>query len=328
MVGLACSALAQLPPAAAAAPDTATATFGWSSPAAAPSALTLWPEDALFGQDVFLILDHASGVQPQPLDSLTVDVPWIELVTTPVRPGDLPLPPSEGPRQLARLRVYREGPWRPVWQDGPRSEVQLVQGRVDDPTAVEPVRDPRAIGGVPAWLVVLVTGLILLGIMALLIWRWRARRRAWQPVHRDLGPPAWLAAARALQELEQESLLAREQLDTLARILRCYIHGRFHVAAEEMTAPELMTAALAAGWHHEVVAGLAELLARCDDARYAPARVGSQDVHQAMSLALDLIDEVRIQPVWTPVPAADLAAATAAWDRLRRRYPSREVAPC
>jgi len=315
-------AAAQMPASAPAPPDTALATFSWASPAAAPSAITIWPSEAMFGQELVLILDHADGLQPQPLDSLRVDVPWIELLPAPVNPGDVPLPPSEGPRQMARLRIYREGPWLPRWQDGPEAAVQVVSGRVDDPAAVEPVRDPRGIGGLRPWVLILVAVLLLLGVAMLVWWRWRVRRHRWEPAHRRLEPPAWLVAAVALRDLDGQSLLAREYLDGLAGVLRRYLHGRFFIAAEEMTAPEILMASRRAGWRAGTIAGFAELLATCDDVRYAPDRVGSQDVQAALCRALDLIERVRILPVWTPVAPAELAAAKTAWEQLRQRCPA------
>ncbi len=305
-------------------PDTAVARFSWPQDAGRAPLLTLWPDTLAFGQDALVILDHGEGTVPLPLDSLRVDVPWLEPVPDGAVSVDPQLPPPEGPRQLARFRVYREGPWRAAWADGPSGRVQVVEGRVDDPAAVEPVRDPRAIGGIPEWLFTALVGVAGPGAggAAALWWRWRRHRHGWQPVHRTLPPPAWLDAALALRDLEQRSLLGREHLDGLAAVLRRFLQDRFFLAATEMTAPEVLAAARTAGWRQPVMSGFAELLAACDDARYAPDHVGSQEVYRAVQGSLDLMEAVRIQPVWTPVAPDRLADARAAWALLRQRYPS------
>ena len=103
-----------------------------------------------------------------PLEPLVTAIqPALELAFH-VQPGPAvtdtePLPPPEGPRQLARFRIYREGLWRAAWGDGPAGPTLAVSGRVDDPGAIEPVRDPRAIGGIPRWLLVTVAILLLAG---------------------------------------------------------------------------------------------------------------------------------------------------------------------
>ena len=67
---------------------------------------------------------------------------------------------------------------------------------------------------------------------------------------------------------------------------------------------------------------LARILARCDEARYAPASVTAPQCREGMQGLLDLIDAERIEPVWTPVPPPRRAEAQQAWDRLRERYPA------
>ena len=112
------SAGAQLPEAAIAPADTAVARFAWTGDGPTPAAIGVWPEEARFGQRVVVMLDHPLGTDPPPLDSLRVDVAWLDRAPAGAA-AELPLPPPEGPRQLAHFRVYREGPWRAAWQKGP-----------------------------------------------------------------------------------------------------------------------------------------------------------------------------------------------------------------
>jgi len=167
-----------------------------------------------------------------------------------------------------------------------------------------------------------VAGTLVLAAAALLIRRWRRRRVALDIAHRRLAPPAWIGAAIRLRSLEQEALLDRDHLDAVARVLRHYLHGRFFIAAEEMTADEVREAARRAGWAEDVLSGFADLLTLCDDARYAPDLIGSQRLQDYLATTLDLIEAVRIEPIWTPVPASELAEAKAAWTWLRERYPA------
>lgn len=314
------SAGAQLPEAAIAPADTVVARFAWTGDGPTPAAIGVWPEEARFGQRVVVMLDHPLGTDPPPLDSLRVDVAWLDRAPAGAA-AELPLPPPEGPRQLAHFRVYREGFWRAAWQEGPAGTVQRVDGRVDDSASVAPVRDPRVIGGLPAWAVWLVAGALLVLLALLAWWRWRRRRRH-APAHRALPPPAWLEAARRLEALQRQPLLAREHLDALAGIVRRYLRGRFLLPAEEMTADEVLHAARVAGWPSPTLAPFARLLATCDDARYAPEQVGSELVQRCVRETVDLIDAVRVTPRWTPVSPGELAGAQAAWRHLRELYPA------
>lgn len=326
---LASLASAQSPPAPAPAPvDTAVVRLSWPGPA--PRSVSVWPDEVLFGQEIVIVLDLAEELDTAVVDSLAVDAPWLEPVPASAA-IDLPLPPATGPRQLARYRIYREGPWRVAWGDGAAGPVQMVSGRVDDPAQIEPVRDPRAIGGVPRWLLVTFAVGLLLACLGSAWWLWRRRQERIEPVYPRLPAPAWIAAAVALRRLEQERGLDRDSLDALAGILRRYVRGRFHLPAEEMTAPELRSAADRAGWAREVLTGFADLIAACDDARYAPDRIGSPVVHRGVGRALDLIEAVRIDPEYTPVSAGELVEARAAWSWLRERHPlesAGEVSRC
>lgn len=309
-----------------AAPDTAVVHLSWPGADLTPTAISLFPDTLVFGDEALVILDQAADLPPLPLDSLQVDVPWLDLIADGSDLALPDLPAAAGDRQVVRFRVYREGPWRVAGTGGAASSVQLVTGRVDDLASVEPVRDPRAIGGVPRWLLMMLTALAVVLAVLGAWWRWRRGGRGqWEPAFAALPPPAWLQAATALRTLDQDAMLGRERLDGLALILRRYLEHRFFLAATEMTAPEIAAAARNGGVHAATLVAFADLVATCDDARYRPEHVGSQQVSEAMGRALDLIEAVRVQPRWTPVPAAELADAHAAWTMLRQRYPASDL---
>jgi len=318
---------AQMSPmgAAPASPDTAVAQFSWRDGGPEPGGLAVFPGQTQLGDVVVLVLDLPADSMPTGTDSLRVDVDWLEPAPTVqvALPEDFPAP--RGVWFLAPFRIYRLGPWRPAWGDGPPGPLLAVSGRLEGAADLAPIRDPRALGGLPLWVLVLAVGLALLAGLLLLVRRWRGRGRVAVAADRPLPPPAWMPAAVALWNLEQTPGHDRAFLDSLAAILRRYLGGRYHLPAQEMTAGEISVAVLRAGWPAARLRSFAKLLATCDEARYAPAAVGGQRCRQDMQQVIDLIDGERVEPVWSPVSASARTDAAAAWQELRRRYPDPEA---
>ncbi|HOX26600.1 MAG TPA: hypothetical protein PLL30_05420 [Candidatus Krumholzibacteria bacterium] len=337
VLGAASLGAAQAPPATVpAAPDTAVARLSWADGSPGPRTLVVTPAAAALGDVVAIVLDHAPGVLPPPLDSLRVDVDWLEPAIDAPLPDVASLPAAAGARQIAPFRIYRLGAWRPVWDGGPSGPLATVAGRLTDPQVRADVRDPRAVGGVPRWQMALVGGL-LAALAGFVLWRrWRRRGGARFAPDQPLAPPAWLAAAIDLRNLERDgtggAADGRAYLDRLASIVRRYVHGRYHLPAEEMTAAEISAAAARRGWPPAALRSFVTLLAECDRVRYAPVAVSALQCRECLGDALDLIEDARVMPAWSPVAGTTLAEAEAAWRELRARLPrrasERQDSPC
>ena len=327
VVLLAGGAGAQMAPmgAAPAPADTAVAHFSWRGEGPEPGGLVVFPGQAVLGDIVVLVLDLPAGSALAGADSLQVDVDWLEPAPAVevTLPEDFPAP--GGVWFLAPFRIYRLGPWRPAWADDSPGPLLAVTGRLEGAGDLAPVRDPRALSGLPLWVLILAGGLVLLAGVLLLLRRWRHRGLVAAAADRPLPPPAWMPVAVDLWRLEQTPGHDRAYLDSLAAIVRRYLGGRYHLSAAEMTAGEITVAALRAGWPAVRLRSFARLLATCDEARYAPAAVGGQRCRRDMQMAIDLIDGERVEPVWSPVSASAQADAAAAWQELRRRYPATTV---
>jgi len=337
VLGLAAVAAAQTPaglPAASAAPDTAVVRLRWTGTGTAPRVVAVIPDTVAFGGVVAIVLEDDGGTEGQAPAALQVEAPWLEPAPDAIVPELANLPAPRGARTVAPYRVYRVGPWRPAGDDGRLGPVVQTIGRLTDSTALAPVRDPRAVAGVPRWLVILGGALALVALAGWLLRRRRRRRAGWA-ADLPLVPPAWIAAALALRDLDQAAsgpVEGRRYLDQLAGIVRRYLLGRLLLPAEEMTAAELAEADRRGGWPPAQLRGFTRVVAACDEARYAPPAVSALQCRDRLAEVLDLIEAVRIMPVWSPVPAPLLADAEAAWRDLRARHPRRaavaQEAPC
>lgn len=312
-----------------AAADTAIARFSWRAEAPQTLQLRVVPDAGELGDLVAVVVEGPQNVEFPPAATLLVDVDWLEPADAPTAQTLLTdalaaLPAAVGPRAVSFWRVYRLGPWRAAWQDGTPGEVLQVHGRLADSGEYLPVRDPRQLAGLPRWLVWALACVALAAAWWIGRRRWRRRGSAAALDSLPLPPPAWLEAALALRELDRSSGDVRRdgrgELDRLASIARRYVQARFHLPAVEMTATELAAAAREAGWPAAQTDGFVRLLAACDQLRYAPPAITARHYRDCLAEALNCIDGVRIQPVWTPAPAQTLAAATAAWQELQQRY--------
>jgi hypothetical protein len=311
-----------LPASVPAPPDTAVARFAWAEEGPRPVAIAVAPTAVKLGQLVTVMIDLPAGTEAPPVATLAVDVDWLEPAPDAAPAAPAGLAPAAGPRLLAPFRVYRLGPWRAAWGEAQPGRVLLVNGALEPGAGFVPVRDPRRLGGLPFWALLAAVAVLAVTLALFLWWRWRGRPAAIEAADRPLPPPAWLQAAVELWGLEDARGHDRSYLDGLAGVLRRYLHGRFHLPAEEMTASEIAAAAGRTGWPEARLGAFATILAGCDQARYAPAGVSAQQCRDGMRRLLDLIEAERVDPVWTPVPAERRAAAAAAWQRLRERYPA------
>lgn len=320
---------------ASAPPDTLVARFSWrEGDEPVPVSLTTTPTVVRLGEVVAVILEGSPQTVWPAAEAVQVDVDWLEPVPVaaelvqslePVAVLDA----GDRPQLITAWRVYRLGPWRAAWADGPAGEVLQVAGRLDAQAPIQPVRDPRAAGGLPRWLPWLLLAALLMGCGFWLWRRWRGRASPPAAADQPLPAPAWLQAALDLSDLDHSVAGApaagRDFLDRLAGILRRYLQGRFHLPAVEMTAAELAPAARRAGWPADQLEGFLQVLATCDRLRYAPPEVSARHCRDCFGQALECIERVRVEPVWSPVPPSQLAAASHAWQDLRARHPSRSA---
>jgi hypothetical protein len=224
------------------------------------------------------------------------------------------LPAAPGERLVASYRVYRTAPFRLEWQ-GRNSSVVLVRGRVEDPSRLAAIRDPRPVGWFTPAAAVLLAALVLLAAAAW--WWWRRRRRDNSARDWSLPEPAWIGTALALRALLAERLLERGEarlfLDGLASVARRHAAGHFGVAAAEMTGRELIASCDARGYAPEQPEALARIIDAADLRRYDPAAPTAEWCrHEAVDL-LAALSATRVMPRQTPVTAERMLEAGKAW---------------
>ncbi len=329
---------ASMPPASVV-PDTVSAELGGPRHWPAPVAVSLWPAEPRFGEVAALLLDFPGEVRGFRADSLATAADWLEVVSPAAdRPwwrrwggGDDPAAriaaeataPAAGTwRAAVPVRVYTTGPAQIVWRDGPGTGVFPVRGRLGATDESAAVRDPRGLGWYAGRVAFVVLALVATAVLAL--WLRRRLRRGATAVDRPLPVPGWLSAAIALWRLDQEDLPARGEgrafLDRLAAILRAYVAARYHLPACESTATELLAAIEGSGWPETPLRDFVALIAAADADRFAPGRIEPARCRADLGRAVALIAAVRIEPRYTPVPAALKVEAEAAWQGLCRRH--------
>ncbi|MBK7045713.1 MAG: hypothetical protein IPH48_04160 [bacterium] len=225
------------------------------------------------------------------------------------------LPASPGERVVATYRVYRTAPFRLEWL-GRTSPVVLVRGRVDDPSRLAAIRDPRPVGWFTAAAAVLLALLVLLAAASWWWWR-RRRRRDNAALDWSLPEPAWIGTALALRALLAERHLERGDtrlfLDGLAAVARRHAAGHFGVAAAEMTGRELIASCNARGYAPMQPEALARIIDAADLHRYDRAGPTAEWCrHEAVDL-LTALSATRVMPRQTPVAAERLLEAGKAW---------------
>ncbi len=298
---------------ASAPPDTLTLTLAGPPGVPEPVLRSAGPDSVLFGGELTVICDHAAAGST-PVDSVTVDADWAEIVAAERGDGDFTL----------RLRLTRAGPFRLAWSGGPPThQVLHVVGRLGPADQPDPLRDPRGLG----WRLGRLLAALL--IAAALLWLWRRLRRRGPPETGEddpLLPPAWLRAAVDLAALLDEGLASRGEgrafLHRLDLVCRRFLADRYHVGAVEMT-PDEIRAALR-DRHHPPELGerFASLLDDCDRLRFAPGEPAASVCHDLLAAVVAAVAEVRIEARWTPVPPALEREAALAWNRLRGLVPA------
>ncbi len=301
-----------MPAPAPVSPDTVLLSLGAAAGSSRPT-LSLGARDTLrFGEPFSLTCDFPPGASVIP-DSVTSRADWVVVVARD------PAGTEATRRVVLTLRPYRPGPFRLAWEGEPvAGPVHHIAGRLDPAAEPLPVRDPRRLPRA-WWLAAL--GLLLVAAAAALVWLWRRRRRATPDgVDEPLLPPAWLQAARDLDELLAERLLERGDgrafLHRLDVVFRRYLAARYRFAALEMTASEVAAALDALRHPAAARRAAAAILGRCDALRFAPAAALPADGRQLLVLVVREIGARREPVRYTPVPPAALIESERCWERV------------
>jgi hypothetical protein len=177
-----------------------------------------------------------------------------------------------------------------------------------DLTALKDIAPPIDLpsGGFPAWVWVTVGSLGSLGVGLGVWWYWRWRRAAASAAPR----PAHVLALAALQQLQREDLIARQDIETfyvrLSGILRQYVERRFGLHASEQTTEEFLEALLSRGGllaTHRFL--LQTFLEHCDLVKFARHQPTPDVIHGALTSVTRFIEQTADHTMLVAVPPVD-----------------------
>jgi hypothetical protein len=174
---------------------------------------------------------------------------------------------------------------------------------------IRDIRGPLAIAPWWRWPLVAVVAVLALAALAFAVRAWRARKlRAWTPLDR---------ARQALTEAEEHAREGhcREWAELVAETTRTALAVKLGAQILPHTTPELAVALQARGGAETAIGGedvveLLTLLASCDLARFAKARLDATALVAATATARALVERLYAPVSKTPSPA--LAASTLA----------------
>jgi hypothetical protein len=325
-------------------PDTGLALITGAAEWTAPTALRVWPDSVLFGDTVWLILDFPRQTTAIQRDSLTSTADWLvwdDQVPVqgpagplgrllrffsgwrrkPQWPRQAELPEPEGTRIGRRARILNPGPvcigWGPKGQ--PRASL-TVMSRLDAGQQAAPIRPPRSLGWSWQMLAALLAGML---VVSGLVWRLgrRRRRRTFQPPDAEIPAPAHLQSALDMWRLHSEQLPEQGRgglfMDRLAAIMRQYLVAHYRIGAQQMTAGEVGRALVARGHSRAEAEAFAGLLQTCDQQRYGPTAITSEQCRTLLSKSINLLAQVKVDARFTPVPAKLAIDGDLCWSRLR-----------
>jgi hypothetical protein len=209
-------------------------------------------------------------------------------------------PQREKWTQPFRLTPYVPGlhtvQFAPVRVNGVETPVAgfTVQVQVEsaDPDKPDP-RQARPITGIeelpppapaataePNWWPAVLLGVVLLLAVVLALRRFRRRP---DPV----SPQQW--AQTAFDQLQQAPRIGAVQVEQVAVIVREFIDRRFGIPAPQLTTGELLTALTAAQWPAPTVHRLQQLLAICDQVKFAGRVPDEAECRHLLATARDWV---------------------------------------
>jgi hypothetical protein len=162
---------------------------------------------------------------------------------------------------------------------------------------METLRDIKGLVPLPDhwWWMVL---LLAVAAAAVVAWLYLRRRRQMETV--PLGPPLspYEIAVRDLQQLLDEKLMERGELDAfytrLSDIVRRYLEGRFHLRAPERTTEEFLYEVsrddTLVQEHKDL---LGRFLQESDLVKFARFRPGLEDMRRAFEAARQFVEDTR-----------------------------------
>ncbi len=203
-----------------------------------------------------------------------------EYVLTPWQPGEhaIELPPL---RYRSGAGEWHKVAWKPLTLRV-RTQVKKAEpGSARDITPPEEVPGGAARHGWLLW-AGLGLGAVLLGVTGLVVRRRRALKEPAPPPHR------W--ALRELDRLAGRAPASAAEVEAyhtaLAAVVRRYLEMRFHLPAERRTTPEFLEAVRGSSdLPARQQQALAELLARCDLAKFARVRPSSEECQAVVTQA-------------------------------------------
>jgi hypothetical protein len=236
---------------------------------------------------------HGPAAPPQKIALPGSRVRWQQqLVIEPLQPG-------EGPLAVPPLR-YRTGAaadWQALaWDPVPVQVTTEASADLKQLRDITPPERPDVAPAPPLWPALAALGVALLAL-ATVLWV-RRRRRPAPPA--PLPPAAW--ALRELDRLEALDIPARGEWSRyhtlLADTVRRYLELRFGVPAPQRTTAEFLEAVRATSHLTEdQQAQLAELLRRCDLAKFAAATPSVEECRAAILVARTFVEQSAAAPL-------------------------------
>ncbi|HMD14893.1 MAG TPA: hypothetical protein VKI62_09725, partial [Bacteroidota bacterium] len=166
---------------------------------------------------------------------------------------------------------------------------------IDTSKGIKDIKPPLAVGiSFAEILPYLIALVILAGIVWLILYIRKKRRRGESLIPEAPKLPANVAALEALRVLEAERVwqrgLVKDYHSQLTDILRIYIEGRFSVTAMEMTSDEILSSPAVASLPRELQNVLREVLLRADLVKFAKSQPLPQEHESSLTASRSFVE--------------------------------------
>ncbi|HQP99489.1 MAG TPA: hypothetical protein PLY86_13605 [bacterium] len=225
--------------------------------------------------------------------------------------GDYTFPPI-----TVRFRT-ESGEMGEVKTDAIDVHVRELTSEESENLTIRDIKPPVSVEGRSRWPLVLGIGAGVLLVAAGIIWLLFLRRRDEVEVALEPPLPPHERALMALQALrENRELLASKQYKEfstrLSDILRVYIHGRWSLAAMDLTTEEILMKLRGQGIPSGIQENIAEIFSSCDLMKYARQETDTDNAVRLIDLAVHVVEISReiIPDVEPRVPEQPVVEAT------------------